>query len=79
MHNIVRMLAVGLLIFVAGGALYAGRSFIKDPSGAGPGMHLSYLAHSPFSNYFIPGIILFIVIGLFSLVTAAAAIKKSRH
>jgi hypothetical protein len=79
MRPAARIFAVVLLIFVAAGALYAGSSFIKNPSGQGLGMNITYLAYSPFSNYFIPGIILFTVFGIFSLVAAGAAITQRRH
>lgn len=64
-----------LLLFVIGGACSAGFSFIIHPDGSGVGVPLSWLEHSPFSSFRIPGIILLVfnaflpfltLIGLFS-------------
>jgi hypothetical protein len=79
MYNINRVIAIVVLASVAPGALYAGYSFITDPSGAGMSMNTSYLLHSPFKNYLIPGIVLFIVNGICNIITAIATIKKSKH
>lgn len=76
MNKTIWKIAVALLIFVAVGALYAGYSFITNPSGAGLGMNTAYLSHSPFSDFLIPGIVLFVVNGVFNVVAAIAVIKK---
>lgn len=51
------------------GALWGGAGLMVAPSGEFMQMPLSFLEHSPFSSYLIPGIILFIAIGLFSSFT----------
>ncbi len=79
MNNTIRIIAVVLLIFVALGALYAGYSFITTPSGQGMSMDTSYLAHSPFRDFFIPGIVLFVVNGVFNIIAAIAAIIKTTN
>lgn len=76
MYNLSRITAIALLVFVAIGALYAGYSFIADPSGAGMGMNTSYLIHSPFKNFLIPGIVLFVVNGICNMIVVIAAVKK---
>lgn len=49
-----------ILLFIQGVmALLGGYKLIKDPSGSLIGMPITMLAHSPFSNFLIPGIVLF--------------------
>lgn len=54
-----------LLLFNAFGAIYGGWSLITHTDGSGLGMTLDLLKGSPFSNYLIPGIVLFVANGLF--------------
>lgn len=77
--NVLRLLAVLLLLLNGTGAIFGGWSLITDPSGGDIGLPLSYLKASPFHNYVIPGIILFSLIGIFSMVTAASTIFRWRH
>lgn len=56
-----------LLLATAINALIAGYVFISDPSGSALNTNITILKFSPFSNFLIPGIILFTVIGIFSL------------
>ena len=77
--NSLRITAIVLLFLVALNALAAGYSFITDPSGKGLGITTDYLQPSaPFSNYLIPGIVLFLVNGVLSLVIAIWTIRKLR-
>ena len=79
-HNGLRITAIVLLIIVALNALAAGYSFIAEPSGVGLGITTGYLQDSaPFKNYFIPGLILFTIIGIWGIVIAVLAIIKSAH
>lgn len=50
------------------GELYGGWSLITDPTGDNLQMSLSYLKDTPFSDYFIPGLVLFSANGVFSFV-----------
>lgn len=56
------------LIFLSVGALYGGARLLADVSGEQFGMPASWLAGSIFPNYLIPGLFLFVVFGLGSLV-----------
>lgn len=58
-----------LLLFLALGALGGGITLIGDPSGAGLGLSRDRLADTPFADYLLPGLFLFIVFGLGSLLT----------
>jgi len=61
--------AIIILFINALGALWGGGGLISDPSGTYMLMPIGLLEHSPFDNYLIPGIILFIANGLFSSYT----------
>ncbi len=52
---------------------------VYDPSGEFMQMPLDFLIHSPFSNYLIPGIILFVFNGLLCIVAAFFTIKKDNN
>jgi hypothetical protein len=58
------------------GALLGGFQLITDPSGATLQMPLSFLQHSPFDNYLIPGMILFTANGLLSITTVVLIFMK---
>jgi len=76
MHHIFRIIAIILLLFNAISALFGGWGLISDPSGETLEMPLRFLEHSPFENFLVPGIILFITNGLFSLLFAVMALLK---
>ncbi|MFL5740404.1 MAG: hypothetical protein ACJ75B_09325 [Flavisolibacter sp.] len=79
-QNTLRITAIVFLFIVSLNALAAGYSFITDPSGKGLGITTDYLKSStPFDNYFIPGIVLFVVIGIMSSVIAVFAMAKREH
>ncbi|GAB2583729.1 hypothetical protein [Spirosoma areae] len=67
-----------LLAFLGLGAIGGGGAFIISPSGALFGMPLSMLAKSPFTNFLIPGIILFVVLGLIPCGLVFALLKKPK-
>lgn len=71
---------LGLLqIFIGLGAVAAGLAFILKPNGPTLGMPVEILQYSPFTNFLIPGIVLFSVNGLGSLVGAAASFTRYRY
>ncbi|MDB5205473.1 MAG: hypothetical protein JWR72_548 [Flavisolibacter sp.] len=59
-------------------ALAAGYCFMVEPSGEGLGIKTDHLKHSPFTSFFIPGIVLFIANGVLSIFTAIIAIKEKK-
>lgn len=75
----IRITAIVLLFFNAASAIWGGLGLIFDPSGKLMQMPLSMLRYSPFTNFLIPGIILFTFIGLFSTVTGILALVKNRY
>ena len=76
MHRIFKIIAIILLLFNAISALFGGWSLMSDPSGESLEIPLRFLEHSPFENFLVPGIILFISNGLFSLLFAVMALLK---
>lgn len=56
--------------FVALGAIPVGVLFILKPDGSAVGMSVSILADSPFKDFLIPGIFLFLFNGLLHLINA---------
>jgi hypothetical protein len=68
-----------LQLFIGLGAVAGGLGLALEPSGANLGIPLGLLEGSPFASYLIPGIVLFAVNGLGSLVGAAASFTRRRY
>lgn len=65
-----------VLVFVlAVNALLAGYLFMSDPSGKFLGTSTAILKHSPFDDFFIPGLVLFSVNGLLAIVTGFMLVR----
>ena len=67
-----------LLTFLGLGAIGGGGVLIISPSGKLIGMPLKILAHSPFNSFLIPGIILFVVLGVFPILLVVALVNKTK-
>ncbi len=67
-----------LQLFLGVGAVFGGVVLIIDPTGELVKMPLSLLERSPFQDFFIPGIILLVVLGIFPLIVAMGLIKRWR-
>ncbi len=65
-----------LVVFLGISAAPAGISLLLDPSGAGLGMSADALQGGPFPDYLIPGLFLFLVLGLWSLLIAFCLWKR---
>jgi uncharacterized membrane protein YphA (DoxX/SURF4 family) len=75
-QNILRILSIVLLVFNGVGACFGGYMLVKDPTGQTLQMPVDQLQHSPFSDYFIPGMILLTVFGVGSMIAAMLVIVK---
>ncbi|HET6225827.1 MAG TPA: hypothetical protein VFF27_06080 [Bacteroidia bacterium] len=75
----IRIVAIILLVLVSVNALVAGYLLMTDPTGNKMQLPLTLLLHSPFNNFLIPGIILFLVNGVFALITALLTIFKHQN
>jgi hypothetical protein len=74
----VRNIHLFLLAFLGLSAIGGGGALIISPSGRLlGGMPLSILKNSPFDNFLIPGIILFVVLGVLPILLIFALLKKS--
>ena len=70
--------ALALVLFLAVSALGGGWGLMSpSPDGSGLGMPLAWLGGSPFTSYFIPGVLLFTVFGLGSVATIVLAALRS--
>lgn len=67
-----------LLCFLGLGAIFGGGVLIISPTGELIGMPLSMLRQSPFHSFLIPGILLFLVLGIFPVLLALAFIKNTK-
>ena len=65
-----------VLGFLGLGAIAGGGSLIISPTGELLGMPVSMLEKSPFNDFFVPGIILFLALGLFPILLIFALLKK---
>jgi hypothetical protein len=61
-----------LLIFQGISGFVGGIGLVMDPTGESLQIPLSWIENSPFEDYFIPGLILLTVLGLFPLVVLYA-------
>jgi hypothetical protein len=68
-----------LQAFIGLGAVGGGLGLVLEPSGAILGIPLEMLENSPFSTYLVPGIVLFTINGLGSLVGAAKSFTRYRY
>lgn len=67
MRIVCKWLAALLLMVNGVGAIAAGSSFVARPDGSGIGMPISVLHGTPFADFLVPGIILLVCNGVFSL------------
>ena len=66
-------------VIISIGAIPAGLSMIIEPNGTGVGMSAEVLLTSPFQNFFIPGIFLLVVNGLFNAVGAFLSFTRNKY
>jgi hypothetical protein len=75
----IRVIASLLLAATGAGAVYGGIMLITDPTGWKLGLNTSLLQHSPFDDFLIPGLILFIVLGIGCLFVCIQTLVKARR
>jgi len=75
-----RNILIALLLFLGLGAIGGGAFLIISPSGKLiGGLPLSVLEHSPFPDFLIPGIILFLILGVAPCLVSLALIRKPEN
>jgi hypothetical protein len=77
--SMVKVLAIILLMLNGVGACFGGFSMMADPSGGGIKIPLEWLQHSPFDDFLIPGIVLFVMNGLSSFFVLALLLFNIRR
>jgi hypothetical protein len=75
-HPVVVWVLIVLLFFVGIGALISGAMLFVAPDGHLMQLSTNDLAGTPFSNYLIPGIVLFIFIGIFPVFVGYSLLKR---
>ena len=76
MRNILLGFICLCLLYLGGGGIYGGLSFMIDPSGKSMEMAPEVIKSIPISNFFIPGIFLFLIFGIIPLITTTGLILK---
>lgn len=76
--NIIRISIVVLLVVLSILAIGGGWMLINDPSGESIQIPIDLLSNTPFNDYLVPGVILFIFVGILSFFTAFLAVLKKR-
>jgi hypothetical protein len=61
------------------GAVFGGLVLIIDPSGGMIKMPITLLENSSFDSFLIPGMILFVVLGVFPLIISFALVTKQKY
>src|SRR6056297_422700 len=68
-HNSISLyLIMALILFQGVSGLFGGFALVADPTGAVLSMPVTLLEGSPFDNFFIPGLILLTILGIFPVV-----------
>jgi len=62
-----RFILIILILFQAASGLVGGVALVMDPSGGNMQLPPDMLNQSPFSSFFIPGLILLLVLGIFPI------------
>lgn len=75
----VKLILVSLLLFNGIGVLIGGWNLMLHPDGSSIELSTLWLKHTPFKNFFIPGVVLFAVNGVFSILCLVLLIFKYRH
>ncbi len=76
MKTFLKTVASFLLLINGVGAIYGGWHLMNHPDGSSLQMPVYVLQYSPFTDYFIPGLILFVANGLFSFFVLIALLFK---
>jgi len=74
-----KIITIILLFFNAISGIFGGLGLILSPSGKLMQMPIAWLASTPFNNFLIPGLILFIFIGILSLLAGIFTILKNKY
>lgn len=76
MQKLYYILALALLLINGVGALYGGYLLMTDPAGRSLQLPHEWIEHTPFKDFFIPGLILFFVNGVCSFIVIMLLLVK---
>lgn len=76
LKGFLRIIAATLLLLNGLGAIYGGWELMSQPDGSSLEMSTTLLQHSPFSTFAIPGLVLFSLNGLCSLLVFVSVITN---
>jgi len=79
MKPALKIFTLSLLLFNTIGALYGGYNLTIYPDGSSLGLSITLLQHSGFTDFFIPGLVLFIFNGLFGIITLLAVLFNTNR
>jgi len=74
MKSLLRIVSISLLFFNGTGAVYGGLNLIMFPDGSQLHLSTALLLHTPFQNYFIPGLVLLLINGFCSFWVLTATV-----
>lgn len=77
-HPFVAWILIVLLFFLGIGGMISGAMLFAAPDGSLLGMSATLLQGSPFPDFLIPGIILFLFVGVFQTFTAWGLLTRTR-
>ncbi len=72
---IVTLAVAGIVLGPA--AIFGGWNLASQPDGSGMQMPITWLEHSPFTDYLVPGLILLVVFGIGSYVVVAFGLLRA--
>ena len=72
----IQRITIGLEVALSLGALWGGASLVARPDGSLMHLPLARLAHTPFADYVVPGVVLLAVNGLLPLVVIALVLRR---
>lgn len=79
MKALLKIVTISLLLFNGIGAVYGGVNLMLHPDGSSIQLSEEWLKTTPFHNYFIPGVILFIANGLGSFIAFSFVLIRHRN
>jgi len=79
MKNVIRILAIVLLLFLGFGVVFGAWMLISDPRGGKFEWSLKLLNGTPFNSFLFPGIVLLITNGLLPIFVAVITLLKKKY
>ena len=77
LYKIAYLSSILLLVFNGAGAIYGGYGLITHPNGTTIGLDMKLLAHTPFTDYLVPGIALLLLNGICDFLVLVATVRKA--